>query len=114
MRNNLSREGKRRYWKEHLEQFSTSGLSEREYCSKRHLKPRTFLDWKRKFEGNQTKIELTSSESALVELPIQNLQASLATSPRLCVVVDQHFEVVIEKGFDPEELQQVIRILRSI
>ena len=53
---------------------------------------------------------------ALVELPLPNASpfSLLRPSPQLCVVVDRHFRVEIEKGFDPEAFEQVVRVLRRI
>ncbi len=108
MRNNLSRSGKRRYWEKHLEQWRGTDLSEPEYCRKYSIKLRTFRYWKRKSGSD-------NSKPTLVELPIQNLDVPLlGSSPRLCVVVNQNLRIEIEKGFDPEELERVVRVLRCI
>ena len=53
---------------------------------------------------------------ALVELPLPNASpfSLLRPSPQLCVVVDRHFRVEIEKGFDPETFEQVVRVFESL
>jgi hypothetical protein len=108
MMKNLSRSGKARYWEKLLEQWRTTGLSQREYCRQNKIGLRTFKYWK-------SKIGSRCSNSALVEVPLQNLPVSLLRScSRLCVVIDQHFRIEIEKGFDPEDLERVLRVLRRI
>lgn len=109
MTRNLSRAGKRSFWENHIEQWKQTGLSQVEYSRVNRIGIKSFRYWKRRIGSG-------SSTPALVELPLQNAApvALLRPWPQLCVVVDRHFRVEIEKGFDPEAFEQVVRVLRRI
>lgn len=111
MRNSLSRAGKRSFWEKRIEQWKETGLSEVQYCRLKNIKIRSFRLWKRKIvDGNAV--------PTLVEVPLDIDNASpvsiLSPCPQLRVVVDRHFRIEIEKGFDPEVFEQVVRVLRRI
>ena len=109
MTKNLSRAGKRSFWEKHIEQWKATGLSQVEYCRVNRIEIKGFRYWKRRTGSG-------SSLPALVELPVHNTSAVslLRSCPRFCVVVGQHFRVEIEKGFDPEDFEEVVRVLSRI
>lgn len=111
MRRCISRAGKRSYWGKHIEQWKETGLSEVQYCRLKNIKIRSFRLWKRKIVAG-------NAVPTLVEVPLDIDNAPpvsiLSPCPQLRVVVGQHFCIEIEKGFDPEAFEQVIRVLRRI
>ena len=52
MTSNLSRSGKQRLWEKRLAQWSTSGLSQAEYCRSNNIGLKSFQYWKR--DSNST------------------------------------------------------------
>lgn len=108
MTNNLSRSRKRRLWEKLVEQCNAAGLSQAEYCRQNRISIKSFQYWKRK-------IERDSCVPALVELPLKPSSAAISRAcPLLCVVVGQHFRIEVERGFDTEDFERVVRVLRRI
>jgi hypothetical protein len=108
MTSNLSRSAKRGFWEKVIEEWSATGLSQTEYCRQKRIRIKSFQYWKRN-------LRRSVCAPALVELPLKlTPTAMLRSSPELCVVVDQLFRIEIERGFDPEDLERVIRVLRRI
>jgi hypothetical protein len=100
---------KRRFWEKHIEMWKESGLSQVEYCRVNDVRIKSFRYWKRR-------VGRLSCAPALVEVPLPKSLSIpiLPAHPQLCLVVDQHYRVEIAKGFDPEDLERVIRVLGRI
>jgi hypothetical protein len=109
MKSNLSRAGKRQFWEKHIAQWGTSGLSQVEYCRANKIGLKSFQYWKRKSSGN-------GAPPAFIEVPLSKLFAAqvLPDNAHLCVVVDQRYRIEIRNGFDSEDLERVVRVLRRI
>jgi len=57
---------KRRIWKQELENWKSSGLSQAEYCRQNELKFHRFVYWRKRVLPDQT-------GACLVEVPIPNV-----------------------------------------
>ena len=44
---------KSRYWREHVEQWQSSGLSQKAYCKQHDLKPHNLSYWKNKLDAQR-------------------------------------------------------------
>ncbi len=104
MRNHLSKSAKRQFWEDHIARCATSGLSQVEYCRSNKINVKSFYYWKRRSKGR------VGAPPALVELPLAKVLPVLPAHPQLCVVVDR-YRVEIGRGFDPEDLERVMRLL---
>jgi len=101
-------EQKRIYWKQQIEQWQQTGLSQAEYCRRNNLKHHQLVYWKKRYVETQTEVSFAAVQLAdLFDIPTSD-QASLA------VVIDHHLKVEIKEGFDPQLLRQVIAVLRGI
>jgi len=109
MTNNRSRAGRQQFWEEHLEKWNASELSQGEYCRHNKISEKSFQYWKRKVKRN-------NAVPALVELTLpKSLPVPLLSShPQLCLVVGQRYRIEIGKGFDSQDLEQVVRVLERI
>ena len=109
MKNKLSRSGKQQFWKEHIEKWNASELSQGEYCRRNKISEKSFQYWKRKTNRN-------SDVPALVELTLPKVLPIpvLSSHPQLCLVVGQRYRIEIGKGFDSQDLEQVVRVLERI
>ena len=65
-------EAKRRFWKQHIDNWQTGDLSQAEYCRKHHLRVHRFIYWKKKFHAPK-------ASQALVELKIPNVSYETGT-----------------------------------
>jgi hypothetical protein len=94
---------KQRYWKEHLDAWQISGLSQVDYCRQHDLSRFRFQYWKRRFEGSV-------SMPALIEVPFASVMAR-KPQPALRLLVDDQHQIVVERDFDPVALRQLIGVL---
>ena len=82
-----SSRSKPRYWREHVEQWQLSGLSQKAYCKQHDLKPHNLSYWKNKL-GTQQEAKATggfvavSLEPTSVVLP-QGLSLHLSNGHRI-------------------------------
>ena len=100
-------EEKRRLWKQHIEDWQATDLSQVEYCRQHHLIAHRFTYWKQKFK--------VGSDQSFIELklpPIPYPQTSLPAS--LLRVNVNRFQVAVERDFDPIALRQLIYSLEHL
>jgi len=101
---------KLRYWKDQLEKWKGSGLTQAQYCRENNLRVHRFLYWRKRILPEKP------PQVSLVELPIQRA-VSEPLPPHgvaISLVVDGHYRIEIDKGFDPATLDQVIRIVSRL
>ena len=102
-------EQKRSYWKQQIEQWQQSGLSQAEYCRRNNLKHHQLVYWKRRCLKTETEVSFVPVQlEALLDIPAPADQASLT------VIIDNQFKVEIVAGFDPQLLRQVVTALRGL
>lgn len=63
LRKRIGRDG----WKQHIEQWKSSGLSQSEYCRRNDLNSKYFSNWKRKL-STKTRAEVSEPEFVPVEV----------------------------------------------
>jgi hypothetical protein len=102
-------EQKRSYWKQQIEQWQQSGLTQAEYCRRNNLKHHQLAYWKKRCLKTQSAVSFAAVQlEDLLDIPAAADQASLA------VVIDNPFKVEVTAGFDPQLLRQVIIALRGL
>jgi hypothetical protein len=107
MINNPSKSGRRQFWEGHIAQCAASGLSQVEYCRLEKISIKSFYYWKRKSKGR-------AEVPALVEVPLPGSIPIPSLYPPLCLVIGRECRIEIGRGFNPEDLEQVIRVLGRI
>jgi hypothetical protein len=100
---------KRRFWENHIGKWELSGLSQVEYCRENDIKVKSFRYWKRR-------VGRLGGAPALVEVPFPqpSTPSPCAVSSQLCLVIDQKYRIEIGKGFDPEDLERLLRVVAHI
>ncbi len=88
-------------WREHLKNWSESGLTQTEYCRINNLKATRFTYWKTKFNKTNLPVEF-----------IQIADQTLATG-FLKLNVGADFQIEIPDGFSRSTFEQVLTILRT-
>ena len=102
-------EQKRSYWKQQIEQWQQTGLSQAEYCRRNNLKHHQLVYWKKRYLKAETEVSFVPVQlEALLDIPAPADQASLT------VIIDNPFKVEIAAGFDPQLLRQVVTALRGL
>jgi len=102
-------EEKRHYWKQQIEHWKESGLTQTEFCRLHNLKAQQLTYWKKRFHSQQEQV-------SLVELqwnPAPQPTLSPSASPLRLILNDQ-YRIDIDRGFDPLTLQQVVLSLRQL
>ena len=101
-------EQKRTFWKQHIDSWQETGLTQAEYCRRHHLKHYQLVYWKKRFLKTQTAVSFVPFElEDLLNIPCQPDRAAL------CLVVNNHFKIEIGAGFDPQLLRQLIFALQA-
>ena len=102
-------EEKRRFWKQQIEHWKESGLTQIEFCRLRNLKNHQLTYWKKRFHSKQEQV-------SLVELkwnPALQTTLNPSGSPLRLILNDQ-YRIDIDRGFDSLTLQQVVLSLRQL
>jgi hypothetical protein len=102
-------EKKRDFWKEQIEHWQQSGLSQTEYCRRHGLKRHRLAYWKKRFLK-------AASDVSFVPVRLDNvpdIPTQPVTAP-LSVIINHHFKIEIRSGFDTRLLRQVIVALQGI
>ncbi len=102
-------EQKRTYWKQHIESWQETGLTQIEYCRRHNLKHHQLVYWKKRFLKTETAISFAALKlDDLLDIGRQPQRASL------CLVINDSFKIEITSGFDAQLLRQVIFALRAL
>ena len=102
-------EQKRIYWKEHINQWQQTGLTQAEYCRQHHLKHHQMVYWKKRFLKTESEVSFVSMKlDDLMDLPAQVEHSSLF------LVIDDHFKIEVRAGFDIRLLQKLIHAVRGL
>jgi len=102
-------EQKRTYWKQHIDSWQETGLTQAEYCRRHNLKHHQLVYWKKRFIKTETDV-------SFVPLKLEDLLDMPARADRapLCLVIDDQFKIEIRAGFDAPLLRQLIFALRGL
>ena len=100
------RQAKQSSWDDHLRGWKLSGLSQAEYCREHRISIKCFGYWKRKLKRSEI-------STSLVE--IRGLQSSqIFSRPNpLFLTLGNGYRIEIERGFDSETLDELLRILEN-
>jgi hypothetical protein len=101
-------EQKRAYWKQHIDSWQETGLTQAEYCRRHNLKHYQLVYWKKRFLKTETQV-------SFVPLKLEDL-LDISSGPDhapLCLLIDNHFKVEIRAGFNAQLLRQLIFALQG-
>ena len=101
-------EQKRAYWKEQIDQWRLSGLSQAEYCRRHDLVRHQMAYWKKRLQKPGPGV-------SLVPVNPDQLRAVSSRPERrsLVLVIGSDFKIEINEGFDEQVLRQLIFILKG-
>ena len=103
-------EQKRAYWKQHIDSWQQTGLTQAEYCRRHNLKHHQLVYWKKRFLKTETDITFVPLKlEDLLDIPSSGLEHASLT-----LVIDNQFKIEIRAGFDPQLLRQLIFSLRAM
>ena len=100
---------KRSYWKQHIDTWQETGLTQAEYCRRNNLKHHQLVYWKKRFLKTETDVSFVPLKlEDLLDIPARQDQASLI------LVINNDFKIEIRAGFDAQLLRQLIYVLRRL
>jgi len=100
---------KRTYWKQHIDDWQQTGLTQTEYCRRHNLKHHQLVYWKKRFLKSESDVSFVPIKlDDLLDIPVQPDNASLS------LVIDNHFKIEIRAGFDARLLRELIFALRGL
>lgn len=98
----------RRFWKEQIQGWQESDLSQLEYCRKHNLIPHRFTYWKQKL------VKPVKTPASLVQVNMKaDFNSAPAYSSPLRLVFNNQYHIEIDRGFDPITLRQLVHALRQ-
>ena len=100
---------KRSYWKQHIDTWQETGLTQAEYCRRNNLKHHQLVYWKKRFLKTETDVSFVPLKlEDLLDMPARQDQAALT------LVINNDFKIEIRAGFDAQLLRQLIYVLRRL
>mgnify|MGYP006865118633 CR=1 FL=1 len=102
-------EQKRALWKQHIENWRSSGLTQKDFCLQHELKPHQFTYWKKRFVHTDAGITFVPLKFRRPLRPPSN-----TCSASIRVVVDRDLQIELGPDFDPRLLRRLITTLRSL
>ena len=95
------REKLRETWRNRLEEWKESGLTQVEYCRQNNLKMAQFFYWNKKFSDKKP------TPPSFVQVPIPAVNRSWP----IRIEIGNRFSVELGHGYDPAALEHIIGIL---
>ena len=100
---------KRVYWKQQIESWKSSGMTQVAFCQEHDLKPNQFTYWKKRFIQTETGIKFVP-----IKFRHRSPSDSGMDSPSLRLIVDQDLQIEVRENFDPQLLRKVIAVIRTL
>lgn len=96
-------EGLTRFWRSHIDQWGSSGLTQTEYCRQNEISRDRFTYWKTKFKKQNQSVEF-------VQLPVP----LHCNSAGLKLNIGQGLQIEIPDDFVSETLEKVLLTLKIV
>jgi hypothetical protein len=108
MKRGISVEGqqRRKFWENHLRDWEASGLSQAGYCRKHGLSHKSFVYWKKRLMPAGVAV-------SLVEVPRFQSTSIVVPSRPLRLMFGNRYGIEIERGFDEQTLNRLLRVLED-
>ena len=108
MKRTISTAGQQRrvFWENHLREWQASGLSQAGYCRKHGLRNKSFVYWKKRLGPARVAV-------SLVEVPNIQPTSVLSVCRPLRLMLGNRYGIEIERGFDEQTLDRLLRVLEK-
>lgn len=96
------------FWRNHLDQWSRSGITQNAYCKVNDLKSNRLTYWKNKFKRQSFPVEFVQISPTRI--------SQLSDSQALVVLrlnVDAGFQIEIPDGFSKTTLTQILQVIKG-
>jgi transposase-like protein len=102
----MTKEERRRYWKEIVEEQAGSGLDASVFCRKHNIKIPQFYRWRRKFQDINNERSLTQFVQLIPDISNQGSGIRIRFSA--------NFFIEVDRSFDPLTLRTAVKALCSM
>lgn len=107
MKGSLSkRESNRQRWFQLIQEWQTSGLSQKAFCEAHQLGLASFQRWRRIFMGEAHEV----STPPVGFLPVKVVEPSTSG---LSLVINEGMRIEVSAGFDAITLKQLVQVLQA-
>jgi len=103
-----SSEDKRHYWREHVNNWKNSGLSQKQYCQSRSLALSTFCHWKSRVNAPEAKTP------KFYPLVIPASSPDPTEAGLVLHVGPKQIQIQIKKDFSQNELKKLVAVLEQL
>lgn len=100
---------KRKFWQTHVEAWTTSGMSQTEYCRQNNLSIKSFGYWKRKRKKSNSEVTFYPVPSNAIKI-LKKEKSSFS----LRVVLDDRFKIEIGNEFSSSTLGRLVQALERL
>lgn len=98
---------KRRFWQEHIERWSQSGLRQVDYCRANGLTTGSFRYWKKQLQKPEETVSFVR-----LQMP-DNLPVTVEKRP-FNLFTPNGYRIEVNDGFDPATLHRLIGVVKRL
>ena len=103
------REINRQRWRERIDAWETSNQSQKAFCKDHHLGRASFQRWHRIFKAEDAEgINVHPAPVSFLPVGVRETVPS-----NLTILIQDDLRIQVPPGFNPELLQQVIKVLQA-
>jgi len=100
-------------WERHIGQWKRSGKSQSAYCRENALNKVRFRYWKKRYAGD------APGDTGVTFVPLHirpeiSLSGQVRSISPIRIMTGGPYRIEIDKGFDPDTLAQVLRLLSGV
>lgn len=93
---------RRKFWENHLRAWQASGLSQAGYCREHEFSDKSLVYWKKRLVPARVAV-------SLVEVPRFHPTPMVSPSRPLSLMLGNRYSIQIERGFDEQTLDRLLR-----
>jgi hypothetical protein len=101
---------KRIEWEQRLSDYESSGRNAIDWCADQQIKLANFYYWRKRLKTTRPEQTVNPISWLPLEFDLNPLPGEL-TADQISIEIDGRYKVVVQKGFDREQLQDVISVL---
>jgi hypothetical protein len=103
---------KRKGWEQRLSDFESSGQNAIDWCAKQNIKLANFYYWRKRLKSTRKEQGTNPISWLPLEFDLKPLPRELPAE-QISIEIDNRYKVVVQKGFDCEQLRDVISVLNQ-
>jgi hypothetical protein len=102
----ITPEERRRHWQDHIDQWQSSGLTQKEYCRRNGFNWSTFHYWRKRLQEKTNAV-------TLVQVPVRK-NIGVSSGRELTLILTDRYKVYIGDNFNPSTLAKLVDTLERL